>query len=327
MSHLRAACILVSALAVPASHAQPTAQSAAGYPNKPIRIVVTTGPGGGPDQFIRRIGPQLTRELGPHVVDNRPGATGGIGIEVAANALPDGYTIVITSGQVVTGMLMKTVKTDIAKALTPIAQLSRQSYLMVANPSFPASSVKELIALARTQPGKIVYGSSGIGGVVHLGMELLSSLAGIEMLHAPYKAGGQAMTGLIGGEVQLSITNILTASPQVQSGKIKALAVTGLERIQIFPAVPTISESGIAGFDLTNWYGMSAPMGTPAPIIEKINRIATGITNSPEIKEALLKEGINPVGPHPPAEFGRTVAREIAMWDKFFKSRKINLSQ
>ena len=290
-----------------------------GYPTKPVRVLVGSPAGSGSDVMMRAIAQKLTERLGQSViVDNRPGATGAISLQLAAQALPDGYTLATLSAQNVTAMLLGTVTTNIQKELTAIVLMISQPYLLVAAPSLPANSVKELIELAKAKP--LVYASSGTGSVVHLGMELFKSMAGVEMTHVPYKGSGVSMIDVMSGRVQLAITNVLTATPLVRGGKLKALAITSGQRVQAFRDLPTVAEAGVPGYELRSWYGLLAPNRTPAPLLAHLNREVSETMNAPEVKEKLAADGAEAEPPNTPAQFRAVIAGEIAKWDKLIKT-------
>ena len=298
---------------------QKPAPAAGGYPTKPVRVLVGSPAGSGSDLMMRAVAQKLTERWGQSViVDNRPGATGGISLQLAAQALPDGYTLATLSAQNVTAMLLGTVKIDIARELTPVALAITQPYLMVAAPSLPAGSVKELIALAKAKP--LVYASSGTGSVVHLGMELFKWMAGVEMTHVPYKGSGLSMIDLMSGRVQLAITNTLTATPLVRAGKIKAIAITSPQRVQAMPDLPTIAESGVPGYELRSWYGMLAPNGTPAPLVLILNREIGAVMRATDVKERLAADGAEAAPANTPAQFRELIGTEIARWSKIIKN-------
>lgn len=291
----------------------------AGYPSKPIRVLVGSPPGSGSDVMTRAVTVRLSERLGQSViVDNRAGAAGAIALQLAANATPDGYTLATLSAQNVTAMLLGTVSTNIPKELTAVTLMITQPYLMVATPSLPANSVKELIALAKAKP--LVYASSGVGSVVHLGMELFKSMSGVEMTHIPYKGSGLSMVDVMSGRVQLAITNTLTAAPLVRGGKLKALAITSPQRVQALPDLPTIAESGLPGYELRSWYGMLAPNGTPPALVALLNHEIGAVMGSPDVKERLAMDGAEAAAPNTPAQFRELIHAEIARWGKIIKS-------
>ena len=313
---LLGALLLAPALAV--------AQPASKYPAKPIRVLVPSPPGSGSDLMTRAVTQKLAERLGQSVVaDNRAGAAGGVALETLQHATPDGYTIGTLAAQNVTAMLMKTIPVDIPNAFTPIALMMSQPYLLVATPSLPVSSVRELIAYAKTKP--LVYASSGVGSVVHLGMEMLKSMAGIEMTHVPYKGSGLSMIDLMGGRVQVAITNTLTATPLVRSGRIKALAVTSPQRTQAMPELPTVAESGLPNYELRSWYGLVAPRRTPAVIVNTLNQTIGSIMTLPDVKERLAADGAEPAPPHSPEQFRAIIADEIKRWGTFLQRTRLKL--
>ncbi len=324
---VRAALGLAVCGALAEAHAQHKAEArATAYPERPVRILVGAPAGSGSDVITRLLAQQLTeRWREPVVVDNRPGAVGAISFELAGRAAPDGHTLVIGQGQSVTAMLLKTIAVDIPNALTPVVHMSNLPFLLVVNPALPVTSVKELVAYAKQKP--LLYASSGTGSVVHLGMELFKSMGGIEMTHVPYKGSGLSMVDLMAGCVQLAITNSLTATPLVKSGKIRALAVTGARRARAFPDLPTVSEAGISGYELTAWYGLFAPLKTPAAVVQTINREVASVMDSADMKAKLAADGVEAAPPNTPAEFGRFVARDVAMWEKFLKNTRISLDR
>ena len=317
----RTAVALIAAALLPAPGlAQPKgAPGPGGYPVKPVRVLVGSPAGSGSDVMMRAVAHKLSERMGQSVVvDNRPGATGGISLQVAAQAAPDGYTLATLSAQNVTAMLLGTVAIDIRRELTPIVLMISQPYLLVATPSLPANSVKELIALAKSKP--LVYASSGTGSVVHLGMELFKSMAGVEMTHVPYKGSGLSMIDVMSGRVQLAITNVLTATPLVRGGKLKALAITSDRRVQAFRDLPTVAEAGVAGYELRSWYGLLAPNRTPAPLLAWLNREVSDTMNAPEVRDKLAGDGAEAAPPNTPAQFREVISREIAKWDKLLKA-------
>jgi tripartite-type tricarboxylate transporter receptor subunit TctC len=289
-----------------------------GYPSKPVRVLVGSPAGSGSDLMMRLVAQKLTDRWGQSViVDNRPGAAGAISLQLAVQAQPDGYTLATLSAQNVTAMLLGTVKTDIARELTPVALAITQPYLMVATPSLPAGSVKELIALAKAKP--LVYASSGTGSVVHLGMELFKSMAGVGMTHVPYKGSGLSMIDVMSGRVQLAITNTLTATPLVRTGKLKALAITSPQRVQAMPDLPTIAESGVPGYELRSWYGVLAPNGTQVPLVLTLNRDIGAVMSARDVRERLAADGAEAATANTPTQFRALVHAEVARWGKIIK--------
>ena len=318
------ACAAVLALAMGFTPAASVAQQKAGalpegYPRKPVRVLVGSPAGSGSDLMMRAVAQKLTERWGQSViVDNRAGAAGAISLQLATQAIPDGYTLATLSAQNVTAMILGTVTTDIPEELTPVVLMITQPYLMVATPSLPANSVKELIALAKVKP--LAYASSGTGSVVHLGMELFKSMAGIEMTHIPYKGSGLSMIDVMSGRVQLAITNTLTATPLVRGGKLKALAITSSQRMQAMPELPTVSEAGVAGYELRSWYGLLAPNKTPASLVQALNREVSATMNAPEVRDRLAADGAEAAAPNTPAQFRALIAGEIVKWEKIIKA-------
>jgi tripartite-type tricarboxylate transporter receptor subunit TctC len=292
------------------------------YPRKPVRVLVGSPAGSGSDVMMRAIAVKLAERWGQSVVvDNRPGATGSISLQVTAQAVPDGYTLATLSAQNVTAMLLKTVTVDIPRELEPVVLMITQPYLLVVTPALPVATVKELLALAKNRP--LVYASSGIGSVVHLGMELFKHMGGVDMTHVPYKGSGLSMIDVMSGRVQLAITNTLTATPLVRSGRIRALAVTSSQRVQAFPELPTIAESGVPGYELRSWYGLVAPLRMQPSLIARLNRDVSAQMNAPEVREKLAADGAEPAPPDTPARFRAVIAAEISRWDKVVKALNI----
>ena len=303
---------------------QCAAAATAPYPIKPIRVLIPSPPGSGSDVMTRAVTQKLAERLGqPVVADNRAGAAGGIALETLSHATPDGYTIGTLSAQNVTGMLLKTVPVDIPNVLSPVALMISQPYLLVVTPSLPASSVKELVALAKQKP--LVYASSGVGTVVHLGMEMLKSMTDMDITHVPYKGSGLSMIDLMSGRVHLAITNTLTATPLVRSGRIRALAVTSPRRTTIMPELPTVAESGVPGYELRSWYGLVVPKKTSREMILTLNRAVAAVMTAPEVKERLAADGAEAAPSNTPEEFAGVIANEIKRWDAFLKRAKLKL--
>ena len=269
------------------------------YPAKPVRMLVPFPPGGGTDYIARLLGRDLSEIWGQTVlIENRPGASMMIASEIVAKAPPDGYTIIMSSSNhTINPSLYSKIPYDTVKDFAAVTQVATSPFVLVTHPSLPVKSVKELIALARARKGQLTYASSGTGSVVHLGMEMFKSMAGVPMTHIPYKGSCQSMVDVIGGRVQLAITNSLTATPLVRTGKLRALAVTGAKRSNSFADLPTIAEAGVPGFELTSWYGVFTPTKTPMPIVRIINRDITDIMNTPDMKEKLTADAAEP----PPA--------------------------
>ncbi|MGZ5090701.1 MAG: Bug family tripartite tricarboxylate transporter substrate binding protein [Burkholderiales bacterium] len=303
--------------------AQPQAQGQE-YPTKPVRLISGFQPGGGSDIVARLVADKLGEAWGrPFVVDNRSGAGGTIALAMTAKAPADGYTLMVISGSQITNAAFVTkVPFDLLKVYAPITQATSGPYLLVVHPSVPVQNVKELIALAKAKPGQLNYASSGTGSFAHLGMELFKSLTATSMVHVPYKGAGPALIELIGGQVQIGVTSATSSMPHVRSGKLRALAVTTLERSPLVPELPSVAESGVPGFSIDSWYGFVAPSGTPAPIIRKLNAEMVKILKTPEVVSYLAKEGAVPKG-STPAELAATMQAELAKWGKVIRSANI----
>ncbi len=316
----RAVPVLIACLSA-AAFAQPEPGRPGGYPVKPIRLLVGNAPGGGIDITARAVGQKLSERWGRSVVvDNRPGASGLIAMEVAAQAVPDGYTLLVTSGSLIASAgVQNKVRFDVRKAYAPITQLTTVAYMLMVTASLPVNTVTELIAYAKARPDALSYGSSGIGGAGHLAGELFCSLAGVKIVHVPYKGGGLVLADMIGGQVQMGFTATISGMPHVRSGKLKALGVTSLKRARAFPEVPTISEAGVPGFDLVNWYGIFAPAATPPAIIAALHREIAQSLNTPEVQAAFAKDGADATPSATPQQFGVLLAREIDNWRRLVK--------
>ena len=295
------------------------------YPSRPIRFIAANAPGGGLDITARVIQPRLSAALGQQViVDNRAGAAGSIASEIVARSAPDGYTILVSAlgGLAVNTHLYKGLTYHPLRDLAPITWATSGSNVLVVHPSVPAKSVQELIALARAQPDKLSYGSSGAGNAGHLAGELFNGMAGIRMVHIPYKGGAPAMIDLIAGQVQLIFASAPTAVPQVKAGKIRGLAVTTARRSVILPGLPTIAEAGLPGFEADNWYGIVTVMKTPRPVIERLHAEIVRALHMPDVKQALLTLGLE-VRTSTSQEFGSYMRSEFDKWAKVIKDAGI----
>jgi len=295
------------------------------YPNKPIRIITPYAPGGSTSVMARLIGQKLTEDWGQQVlVDNRPGGNGFIGGEALVRSAPDGYTLMlITSTYIMTPLLIAP-PYDAINDVAPVATLSNYADMLVVHPSLPANTLQEFIALAKSQPGKLNYASSGTGGSTHLSTELLSMLAGIKMQHIPYKGAGQSLTDLIGGQVQVLFTTPINVLPHIMSGKLKAIAVSGETRLAALPQVPTFAEAGLPGYDVKGWNAILAPAGTPKNIVERLSVEIGKIVRMPEIKERFDSMGVAPFV-STPEQFGAMMKAETAKWAKVIKTANIKL--
>ncbi len=291
------------------------------YPAKPIRMVVASAAGGILDTVGRTIAAKLSESLGQQVViDNRPGAGGIIGTEIVAKAAPDGYTIgkVATSHAINPGVYSK-MPYDTLKDFAPVSHTVNLTNMLVVPASFPANNVRELIALAKAQPKKITFGSAGNGQSNHLSGELLKSMAGIDIVHVPYKGSAPALTDVLAGNISMMFVDILSALPHVKAGKLKVLAVTGLKRSAAVPEYPTVHESGVPGFNGNSWLGLVAPAGTPREIVARLSAEVAKALNSPDVRERFLAQGVEPVG-STPEQFAAFIESEIPRWGSAAKA-------
>lgn len=295
---------------------------ASAYPTKPIRFVVPFPPGGPLDITARAIGQKLTEAWGqPVVVDNRPGAGGSLGAELVAKAPADGYTLLMgaVSTHAINPHLYARVGYDPFRDFVPVALVAEVPNVLVVNPALPVNSVAELVALARAKPGYLNFGSGSTGSTGHLAGELFKSLAGVDMVHIPYKGAAPAMQDLLGGQVQLMFDNLASAAPQVKAGKLRALAVTTAQRSPAMPDLPTVNEAGVKGFDLSTWFGVFVPAGTPPEIVAKLNAGIVAALESKELRERLAAMGAEPRAGNTPAAFAAFVRAENAKYARVVK--------
>lgn len=286
------------------------------WPAKPVKLVVPFAPGGGSDFIGRFIAQRLSGPLKQQViVENKPGAGGLLGIEYGVQQPADGYTLMLIASSYTVNPSIYKLKFDPVKDITPIIQLSQGPLLIVANPSLPAKSVTELIALAKSKPGKLNFASSGQGSVIHLATEHFANLAGMRMNHVPYKGTGPALTDTISGTVDVFFSSTATALPQVQGGKLKALGVTTARRLPALPDVPTVAESGVPGYDVILWHGLIGPRNLPKQVVDTLNREAMRILQDKDTAEQLKADGVAPAG-GTPAAFTEIIGKEIALWRK-----------
>lgn len=285
------------------------------YPDRQIRIVASFPPGTAMDIVARIVAVKLAEAVGqPVVVENRPGASGNIGSESVARAAPDGYTLAIAGVTITMNpVTMGDRAVDPVRDFAPITKLTMQPVVLVAAPSFPPNTLAELLVLARREPGRIAYGTSGIGTPPHLAGALLATRASVELMHIPYAATSQGINGTLSGDVPLAFTFLGVADPMLRSGKVKALAVTGRHRASAFPDIPTVAEQGFPGFDVTSWFGILAPAGTPAAIVERLNRELVRIVNLPDVRAKLVGMGNDIVG-NSPAAFAAEIRADVARW-------------
>jgi len=294
----------------------PAALLAQPYPYKPIRMMVGFAPGGGVDVSARAVAQPLSQALGQSViVENRPGAAGNIAAGYVAKATPDGYTLLMSNSTIASPTLFKSLPFDIRKDLDPVGLIAIGPSVLVVHPSIPARNVKELIAFAKSQPKKLIYGSGGIGNVTHLEMEIMNSMVGAQMTHVPYKGTAPAIVGLVSGEVQLIFSSVPSALGQIRAGKIRALGVSTMKRSGVLPDVPTIHEAGVPGYDAASWYAVFAPAGAPKNVVARLGKEIVSIMAVPDMRERFANDGFEPAGTGP-AELAKFLRAELAKWTK-----------
>lgn len=319
--HKAVSRLALAALFPLAAISAPVHAGDADYPNKPIRVVVGIAPGGGLDSMTRVAAEALSDGLKQTViVDNRPGAGTVIGMDIAAHAMPDGYTLLSASNTIMLNGVLKRAKYDVRKAFVPIVRLTTQGYMLDVTPSLPVRSVKELIDYAKAHPHALNYGSQGLGSMGHIGMERFKLMAGIDMVHVPYRGASVALVDVIGGRIQLMFASTIASAAHIRNGKLKALAISSAKRSKSYPDVPTIAESGLPGFELTNSYNYFAPAGTPPAIVERINRIISAGMNAPKTERRLEADGSEAAAPATPEEFKREFNKQ---YDEFAKMIRV----
>lgn len=297
------------------------------YPAKPVRIILGFPPGGATDLVARLMAPKYAALLKQQfIVDNRPGANGVIGSDLAAKAAPDGYTIhLATVGSLVLSPATSKVPYDPLRDFAPISRAVALQNIFIVHPNLPVRSMKELTALARSKPGALNFASSGLASPGHLAGELFKGMAKVNLVHVPYKGGGPAMIDLVAGHVEIFVAVISTAVPQVRAGKARALAVTGTRRAAALPDVPTVAETGFKGYEATNWYGMVGPANLPQPIVERLHKATVAVLEMPDMKQALLDQGIE-TAPSTPDQFAAYIQSETAKWTKVIKASGIRVN-
>jgi tripartite-type tricarboxylate transporter receptor subunit TctC len=299
--------------------------TAQGYPNRPIKIIVPLGAGGGVDTTARVVGQKLSEAFGqPVVIENRPGAGGTIATELVARAAPDGYTLVMASpGHTITPSLYK-LSFDALKDFSPVTLILTTPYVVVVHPSLPVRSMKELVALGKAKPGELLWSSAGNGSAQHLTMELINMLGGSQLTHVAYKGTGPGMTDLIAGRISASSASVVSTLPHVKAGRLRALAVTGRSRSQVVPELPTVAEAGVKGFEMDVWHGAIAPAGTPADVVNRLHAEISRIIAQPETRDRLLGSGFETIGDGP-EKFSRYLAAEVDRWAKVVTRAKIRI--
>jgi tripartite-type tricarboxylate transporter receptor subunit TctC len=319
--HLKAslARLFVAAMALGLAADGAQAQT---YPSKPIRMVVPFTPGGTTDILARTVGQKMGEAWGQLVVvDNRPGAGGNIGSELVAKSAPDGYTLLMgtISTHAINASLYKRLPFDPTRDFAPVSRVGTLPNILIVHPSVPVKSVKELIELAKSKPGDLNFASSGVGTSLHLSGELFNSMAGVKLVHVPYKGSSPALADLLGGQVKIMFDNLPTALPHVKAGKLRPLAVTGTKRAAVLPEVPTVIESGLPGFEVTSWFAVFAPAKTAKDIITKLNGEIVKILNSADVKEKLTQLGVD-AAPTTPEELAAFAKAETEKWGKVVKA-------
>jgi tripartite-type tricarboxylate transporter receptor subunit TctC len=301
-----------------------TAAAAEDYPARPVRIVVPSPPGGGTDIVARVLAQNLSKTMGQQFfVENRPGAGNMIGIESVARSPADGYTLLFTASTIaLNSVLYKKISYDPIRDFAPITTGATTANVLIVNPGLPVKSLQDLIALAKQKPGELTYGTPGVGTSPHMSMELLKSMAGIDLRHIPYRGTAPAVTDVISGQIAATFANALTAKPQVDSGKVRALAVSGPKRIEALPDVPPVAEAGVPGYEAVQWYALLAPAGTPPEIITRLHAEAVQALKTAEMKEKLANDGAEPVG-STPDELAARLKNEIEKWTKVARAAHI----
>jgi len=302
----------------------PVPAFAQSWPAKPLRVIAASSPGSGVDIVARILAQRLAVQVGqPVVVDNRAGAGGNLGAEVAARAPADGYTLFMgTPAHTINPSLYRRLAYDILKDFAPIGLVTTGQYVLVVNPSVPARDLKSLIALARARPGQLTYASAGTGNATHLAGELLRAQAKVDLLHVPYKGSGPALADVVGGHADTMFSNLTAALPFIKSGKLRAIAVGGASRAAAAPAVPTLRESGLPAYEINAWFGLLAPAGTPPEVVARLNAELAAALKAPEVRERLAGEGAEPA-PGTPEQFARLLRAEVALWAQVVRSAAI----
>jgi tripartite-type tricarboxylate transporter receptor subunit TctC len=295
------------------------------YPTKPVRIIAPFAPGGGTDFIARQVADRLGQKLGqPVLVDNRPGAGGNLGAELAIKSPADGYTLLLIAGSFTVNASLYKLPYDSGTDISPIIQLSQGPFVVVVPNSVKAANLKDFIAQAKAEPGKLSYASAGAGSITHLATELFLDMAKIKIVHVPYKGTGPAQTDTIAGTTQLLFGSVATTLPFVKQGRLKALAVTTPKRIAAAPEIPTVSEAGVPGYEVVLWHGLIGPKGIPKPIVDKLNAAANEVMKAREMEEKLAGEGVTPAG-GTSEEFGKLIRADIARWAKVVKQANVKI--
>jgi tripartite-type tricarboxylate transporter receptor subunit TctC len=295
------------------------------YPSKPLRVIVPFAPGGSTDIFARLVAEKLSTALSePVVVENRAGASGNIGADAVAKSAPDGYTLLMatTGVMAINNALFKNMAYDAAKDFEPVIFIASITNVLAVPNDLPAKNVAELVALAKKDPGKLTFASSGAGSSTHLSAELFKSMAGVDVVHIPFKGSGQALIDVVAGRVSMIFDNMPSALPHIKGGKLRALGVTGAKRSGALPEVPTIAEAGVPGYESLSWSGFAVPAGTPRDIVQRLNRETAVILLAPDMRQKLAEQGAEAIG-GPPETFAAHVRREREKWSKLVRERNI----
>jgi tripartite-type tricarboxylate transporter receptor subunit TctC len=300
------------------------ASAADNWPQRPIRLIVAFAPGGGNDIAARSLIDGLARDLGQTViVDNRPGAGSVVGTEIAARASADGYTLLMGNVAMAFNVaLYRKLPFDTLRDFATISRVADQPNILVAPVALPAKSFKEFVAIARAQPGKLTYGSAGLGSGTHLAMEMLMTSQGVNLVHVPYKGTGPAVTAVVGNQISVLLSTFASALPHVKADRLRAYGVTSLKRAPTLPEVPTLAEAGVPGYEYITWYGLLAPAGVPRPVIERLNRATVAALANPEIQQRFVSQGLDPRS-STPAEFAAHFKSEVEKWTKVVRAAKI----
>ena len=319
---------LVSTLAGVGAYAQSGVPgNAQTFPSKTIRLIVTFPPGGSSDMAARIIAPKLAERLGQAVViENRPGAGGGIGVDLVAKAAPDGHTIVMAPAGALTANihLYKNLPYDPVKDLAPVILIGTSPFVLAANPALPAATIREVVALARAKPGTLTYASGGNGTAMHLSGELLKSMSGTDIVHVPYKGTGPAVTAVIAGDTQLAVADVTSILPHVKSGRLKVLGLLSRERSTLAPEIPTLAETGLPGYDSIGWFALMAPAATPTAIIARLNAEVAALLQLSDVRERFLNAALE-AQPGTPEELARFIASETAKWARVIKEAGVKI--
>jgi len=320
MRHIAAGLAILAALLAGAAHAQQS------YPDKPVRMVVPWPPGGSVDIVARLISEKLGQKLGqPIIIDNRSGASGTIGMDAVAKSRPDGYTLLINTIPLATNpALFAQLPFDTVRDFAPIALIAKMPHLLIATQSITVNNMRELLALAKSRPGRLTYSSAGNGSTFHMAGELFKYLSGTDVLHIPYRGGGPALADAISGQVDISFPSFVAALPFVKAGKIKALAITSASRSPLMPDLPTIAEAGLPGYEFTSWFMILAPAGTPRDIVSRLNQSVTETMKSPDLIDRFAREGTEIVTGSPDQATAFLNA-EIVQWGKVIRERGIKM--